>query len=63
MTNCLHVLFILDPYDMTNYPKEEIPKSYQFPSEVQHITQLMNMERLRQADLKSTSISSESGNS
>ncbi|XP_060774248.1 uncharacterized protein C3orf67 homolog [Neoarius graeffei] len=49
-----------DPYDMTNYPKEEIPKSYQFPSEVQHITQLMNMERLRQADLKSTSISSES---
>ncbi|XP_046709873.1 uncharacterized protein C3orf67 homolog isoform X2 [Silurus meridionalis] len=50
-----------DPYDIRIYPKEEIPKSCQFPSEVQHITQLMNMERLRQADQRSESISAESG--
>ncbi|XP_026766932.3 uncharacterized protein C3orf67 homolog isoform X2 [Pangasianodon hypophthalmus] len=49
-----------DPYDIRNDPKEEIPKSCQFPSEVQHITQLMNMERLRHADLRSASINSES---
>ncbi|XP_053492660.1 uncharacterized protein C3orf67 homolog isoform X4 [Ictalurus furcatus] len=49
-----------DPYDIRNYPKEEIPKSCQFPSAIQHVTQLMNMDRLRQADLRSVSISSES---
>ncbi|XP_047670091.1 uncharacterized protein C3orf67 homolog isoform X2 [Tachysurus fulvidraco] len=49
-----------DPYDIRNYPMEDIPKSCQFPAEIQHVTQLMNMERLRQADLRSVSISSES---
>ncbi|KAF4079053.1 hypothetical protein AMELA_G00188730 [Ameiurus melas] len=49
-----------DPYDIRNCPKEEIPKSCQFPSAIQHVTQLMNMDRLRQADLRSVSISSES---
>ncbi|XP_058258183.1 uncharacterized protein C3orf67 homolog isoform X1 [Hemibagrus wyckioides] len=49
-----------DPFDIRNDPTEEIPKSCQFPTEVQHITQLINMERLRQADLRSVSISSES---
>lgn len=55
------MLFILDPYDIRNYPKEEMPKSCQFPSAIQHVTQLMNMDRLRQADLRSVSISSEAG--
>lgn len=63
MNECLHVLFIVDPYDITSFAEEEIPKSCQFPSEVQHVTQLVNMERLRQADLRSASVSSESGNS
>lgn len=58
----LHVLFIIDPYDVRRYPEEEIPKSCQFPSEVQHVTQLVNMERLRQADLRIACTSSESGN-
>lgn len=57
-----HVLFILDPFDIRSYPKVEIPKSCQFPSEVQHVIQLVNMETLRQTDLRSASISSESGN-
>lgn len=56
------MFFVIDPFDIRS-PEDEIPKSCQFPSEVQHITQLVNMERLRRADLKSTSISSESGTS
>lgn len=48
-------------YDMKNDPKEDIPKSCQLPLDVQHITQLLNMERLKQADLTSASISSKSG--
>uniref|UniRef100_A0A4W4H817 Uncharacterized protein n=1 Tax=Electrophorus electricus TaxID=8005 RepID=A0A4W4H817_ELEEL len=43
-----------------NGPKEEIPKSCQFPPDVQHVTQLVDMERLGQAHLMSAT-SSESG--
>ncbi|XP_062852694.1 uncharacterized protein C3orf67 homolog isoform X2 [Trichomycterus rosablanca] len=49
-----------DLYDMKNDPKEDIPRSCQFPLDVQHITQLLNMERLKPADLRSASISSKS---
>lgn len=54
------MLFVIGTYNARS-SKEEIPKSCQFPSEVQHVTQLVNMERLRQADLRSASIGSETG--
>ncbi|XP_026866766.2 uncharacterized protein C3orf67 homolog isoform X1 [Electrophorus electricus] len=46
-----------DLYDMSNGPKEEIPKSCQFPPDVQHVTQLVDMERLGQAHLMSATSS------
>ncbi|KAM9483374.1 protein CFAP20DC [Clarias gariepinus] len=48
-----------DPFDIKHYSTEEIPRSCQFPSEVPHVTQIISMERLRPADLRSVSISSE----
>ncbi|XP_056112159.1 uncharacterized protein C3orf67 homolog [Rhinichthys klamathensis goyatoka] len=38
--------------EMGNGPKEEIPRNCQFPSEVQHVVQLVNMKTLGQTDLK-----------
>ncbi|KAL0978134.1 hypothetical protein UPYG_G00166590 [Umbra pygmaea] len=35
-----------------NSPMDSIPRSCQFPSDVQHVTQVLNIERLRWADLK-----------
>ncbi|XP_058633740.1 uncharacterized protein C3orf67 homolog isoform X3 [Onychostoma macrolepis] len=39
--------------EINNGPKEEIPRNCQFPSEVQHVVQLVNMKTLGQIDLKS----------
>ncbi|XP_043098174.1 uncharacterized protein C3orf67 homolog isoform X1 [Puntigrus tetrazona] len=39
--------------EVSNGPKEEIPRNCQFPSEVQHVVQLVNMKTLGQPDLKS----------
>ncbi|XP_066521540.1 uncharacterized protein C3orf67 homolog isoform X2 [Hoplias malabaricus] len=49
-----------DLYDIRNGPKEDIPKSCQYPPDVHHITQLVNMETLRQIEVRSSSINSES---
>ncbi|XP_051754181.1 uncharacterized protein C3orf67 homolog [Ctenopharyngodon idella] len=38
--------------EIRNGPKEEIPRNCQFPSEVQHVVQLVNMKTLGQIDLK-----------
>ncbi|XP_067230417.1 uncharacterized protein C3orf67 homolog isoform X1 [Chanodichthys erythropterus] len=38
--------------EIRNGPKEEIPRNCQFPSEVQHVIQLVNMKTLGQTDLK-----------
>ncbi|XP_076870402.1 protein CFAP20DC isoform X2 [Brachyhypopomus gauderio] len=43
---------------MSNEPKEEIPKSCQFPPDVEHVTQLV--QRLGQAHLRSAPLSSQS---
>uniref|UniRef100_A0A8C1I8F0 Zgc:162324 n=1 Tax=Cyprinus carpio TaxID=7962 RepID=A0A8C1I8F0_CYPCA len=39
--------------EISNGPKEEIPRNCQFPSEVQNVVQLVNMKTLGQTDLKS----------
>uniref|UniRef100_A0A3B1JSP1 CFAP20 domain containing n=1 Tax=Astyanax mexicanus TaxID=7994 RepID=A0A3B1JSP1_ASTMX len=49
-----------DLYDMRNGPKEEIPRSCQFPHDVQHVTQLVNMESLRQLEVRNVPFNTES---
>ncbi|KAI4902104.1 hypothetical protein NFI96_013183, partial [Prochilodus magdalenae] len=46
-------------YGIRNGPKDEIPKSCQFLPDVQHVTLLVNMERLGQVDVRNTPFSSE----
>ncbi|KAL7891640.1 hypothetical protein AOLI_G00011160 [Acnodon oligacanthus] len=48
-----------DLYGIRNGPKDEIPKSCQFPPDVQHVTLLVNMERLGQVEVRNAPISSE----
>ncbi|XP_067316362.1 uncharacterized protein C3orf67 homolog [Pseudorasbora parva] len=38
--------------EIRNGPKDEIPRNCQFPCEVQHVVQLVNMKTLGQTDLK-----------
>ncbi|XP_048054862.1 uncharacterized protein C3orf67 homolog isoform X2 [Megalobrama amblycephala] len=38
--------------EIRNGPKEEIPRNCQFPTEVQHVIQLVNIKTLGQTDLK-----------
>ncbi|XP_072539250.1 protein CFAP20DC [Salminus brasiliensis] len=48
-----------DLYEVRNGPKEEIPKSCQFPPDVQHVTQLVNMGRLGQLEARNAPFHSE----
>ncbi|XP_073809118.1 protein CFAP20DC isoform X1 [Danio rerio] len=57
-----------EPADFTDReirtgPKEEIPRSCQFPCEVQHVSQLVNMKTLGQTDGKSESSNGETDTS
>jgi len=47
--------------EIGNGPKDEIPRNCQFPSEVQHVVQLVNMKTLGQTDLKGGPANSDTG--
>ncbi|XP_055768284.1 uncharacterized protein C3orf67 homolog isoform X2 [Salvelinus fontinalis] len=52
-----------DLYIGGNGPMDSIPRSCQFPPDVHQVIQVMNMERLRLADLKTCPLNSESDQS
>lgn len=64
ISHCLktfYFLYFTQGLEISNGPKEEIPRNCQFPSEVQHVVQLVNMKTLGQIDLKSGPTYSDAG--